>query len=80
MSQDLPEILKPESNILGFQSDFTPVPFRGGDASVFSFAFTTSGVTPEKIPTLPENTSLQRAIKKRYLDGGHIREGAGFFF
>ena len=80
MSLDLPELLKPESNILGFQRDFVPVPVRGGDGTMFSFVFGMSGVTPEKIPTLPENTSLQRAIKQQYLDGGYIRGGAGFFF
>lgn len=34
----------------------------------------------EDIPSLPENTSLQRAYKKRLLDGGEIGIGVGFFF
>lgn len=80
MSLDLREILKPESNILGFQNDYIPVPLRGGDATTFSFVFGDSTITPEMVPNLPENTSLQRAIKKRYLDGGYICQGAGFFF
>lgn len=80
MSRDLREVLKPESNILGFQSDYTPVPLRGGDATTFSFVFGDSHITRDMIPSLPEDTSLQRAVKRRYLDGGYIRTGAGFFF
>ena len=80
MSLDLREILKPESNILAFQSDYIPVPQQGSDATTFSFVFGDLNVKPEMIPDLPENTSLQRAIKKRYLDGGYVCQGAGFFF
>lgn len=80
LSLDLREILKPESNILAFQRDFTPIPLRGGDGTTFSFVFGDSTITPEMVPNLPENTSLQRAVKKRYLDGNYIRQGAGFFF
>ena len=80
MSRDLHEVLKPESNILGFQADYTPIPLQGGDATTFSFVFGDTAITREQVPSLPENTSLQRAIKKRYLDGEYIRQGAGFFF
>ena len=80
LSLDLREILKPESNILAFQRDFTPVPLRGGDATTFSFVFGNLNITRDMIPSLPENSSLQRAIKKRYLDGGYVHQGAGFFF
>ena len=43
----------------------------------FSFVF---GTSPDvDYATLPEKTSLQRAVKKIYLNGGYIHEGAGFF-
>lgn len=80
MSLDLREMLKPDSNILGFQSDYTPIPLQGSDATTFSFVFGNSAITRDMVPNLPENTSLQRAIKKRYLDGDYVRQGAGFFF
>ena len=32
------------------------------------------------LETLPEDTSLQRSVKKLYLDGGYLHEGEGFFF
>lgn len=80
MSLDLREILKPDSNILRFQTDYIAVPIQGIDAPTFSFVFGDLTLTPADAPTLPENTSLQRAIKQRYLDGKHVRHGAGFFF
>lgn len=80
MSLDLRRILKPASNILAFQEKFTPIPFTSSGKLVFSFAFQMGAVIPEDLKALPENTSLQRAVKQLYLDGGYIHEGAGFFF
>lgn len=79
LSQDLKEMLKPSSNILGFQSFFTPVPFRSSGGLVFSFAFGMDARIPEDPAALPESSSLRRAVKQRYLSGGYVHEGAGFF-
>ena len=81
MSSDLHGILKPTSNILGFQEPFTRLPFKSTGTLVFSFAFDNVGaVIPTDIDALPENTSLQRAVKQLHREGGYIHEGAGFFF
>lgn len=79
LSGDLREILKPTSNILGFQSFFTPVPFPSSGKLVFSFAFGMDARIPENLESLPERSSLHRAVKQRYLSGGYVHEGAGFF-
>ena len=80
MSPDLRSILKPTSNILGFQDTFTHIPFSSSGKLVFSFVFPGWAYDPEQFPRLPEDTSLQRAVKQRYLAGDFIRDGAGFFF
>lgn len=80
MSGDLQKLLKPTSNILGFQKDFIKVPFQSSGSMVFSFVFSLGAKIPADISVLPEHTSLQREIKKLYLNGGYIHEGAGFFF
>jgi hypothetical protein len=79
LSGDLKELLKPTSNILGFQSFFTPVPHRSSGGLVFSFAFGLDARIPEDLESLPERSSLHRAVKQRYLSGGYVHEGAGFF-
>lgn len=79
MSEELKQILKPTSNIVGFQKDFVKVPFRSTGTLVFSFVFNMGGMIPEDLSILPENTSLERGIKKIYQDGGYVHEGAGFF-
>lgn len=79
MSPDLRSILKPTSNILGFQDTFTHIPFSSTGRLVFSFVFPGCPYNPELFPQLPEETSLQRAVKQRYMSGDFIRDGAGFF-
>ncbi len=77
MSTDLQNILKPDSNILKFQKRFIRLPFQSSGKGLFSFVF---GTGPNvDYTTLPEKTSLQRAAKEIYLNGGYIHEGAGFF-
>ena len=80
MSPDLRSILKPDSNILGFQDTFTHIPFSSSGRLVFSFLFPGCANDPASYSQLPEDTSLQRAVKQRYLAGDYIRDGAGFFF
>ena len=80
MSPDLRSILKPTSNILGFQDTFTHIPFSSSGRLVFSFVFPGFAYDPAQFSLLPEDTSLQRAVKQRYLAGDYIRDGAGFFF
>lgn len=80
MSPDLQKVMKPTSNILAFQNKFIQVPCASSGRLVFSFVFRMDPVIPENLSALPETTSLQRAIKALYLNGGYIHEGEGFFF
>lgn len=79
MSEELKQILKPTSNIVGFQNDFVKVPFKSTGTLVFSFVFSTGATIPEDLDALPENTSLERGVKNLYKEGGYLHEGAGFF-
>ena len=78
ISQELKEILKPNSNILKFQDRYMAYPsaaVRG--KAVFTFVFTNKKYNDYK--DLPEDTSLQKAIKKKYLEGEYVYEYAGVF-
>ena len=80
LAPQLRSILKPESNILSFQNRFIRVPYRSNGTECISFLYSTLADIPEDWNDLPENTSLQRAVKAIYLDGGCIHEGEGIFF
>lgn len=74
MSPELREVVKPTSNLLNFQSAYLryPVPTKGEDVLnfVFQLRFTCYA-------DLPEDTSLQRALKARYLAGERLYEYGG---
>ena len=74
MSPELCEVVKPGSNLLNFQSAYLryPVPTKGEDVLnfVFQLRFTCYA-------DLPEDTSLQRALKARYLAGNRLYEYGG---
>ena len=74
MSPELCEVVKPGSNLLNFQSAYLryPVPTNGEDVLnfVFQLRFTCYA-------DLPEDTSLQRALKARYLSGERLYEYGG---
>lgn len=78
LSPLLQDVLKPTSNILAFQKKFSVFPCQSRGKSVFSFVFSEQGI-PDNYEDLAENTSLQRAVKKIYQDGGYIYEYCGFF-
>jgi len=78
MSVSLQTLLKPTSNILNFQKNFTLFPYPAYGTGVFQFVFPKQGI-PDDYNTLPEDTSLQRAVKETYLQGNYINEFSGFF-
>lgn len=80
LAPQLCAILKPTSNILSFQDRFIRYPYRSNGKECMSFLFNLLTNEPENIQDLPENTSLQRAVKAIYLNGGCIHEGEGIFF
>ena len=79
MSRDLRKVLKPESNILAFQSNFTHYPTKSDGTWVLGWVFAGEGGI-ENLDNFSENTSLQRAVKKLYKSGDCIYDDCGFFF
>ncbi len=69
MDPALADCLNSGSKILGFQNMYQLFPAQSGGKEVFTFVF--NGY-PEDLNTLPENTSLFRALKKRYLQDDPI--------
>lgn len=62
--------LKPTSNIVGFQNMMYTVPQKSDGMGVFGFVLPPS--LKDDFSALPENTSLERGLKKLYLDGDRI--------
>lgn len=74
----LKEIQGPQSKIAQFQDCFVKYPNRDMNATaVFSFVFARK---PENLEDLEEDTSLQRKLKKIYLDGDCIHVYSGVIF
>jgi len=76
MDPQLEYLLKTDSNIITFQRRYTRFPSVSSGNGVFSFVFLKKY---ERLQELPENTSLERALKKHYLGGNYIYESGGFF-
>lgn len=73
----LAEIQGPQSRITQFEECFTKYPNRDGGDGIFSFVFIKK---PENLEDLPEDTSLQRKLKKMYLEGDCIHAYSGAIF
>ena len=74
MSPELAEVMKPGANVLLFQQPYLryPVPTKG--EAVLNFVFFLRYTT---FADLPEETSLQRALKAKYLAGERLYEYGG---
>lgn len=81
LAPELPEILKPTSNIMGFQKMFNTYPMPGKGLSVFNFVFNIMAGSMEEIDidALSEESSLMRGIKGLYKNGRFIHEYGGHF-
>jgi len=77
LSADLSEILDNDTNIVRFSEMFYRYAVSGKGEAVFNFVFCLP-MSRVKIAELPENTRLERALKKRYADGKSVREMSGF--
>lgn len=78
MEPQLRDLMKPTSNILAFQGKYLRFPRISDGKAVLTFLFDDPTITNWE--DLPENSSLQRAVKQHYLDGKFIYEPCGFFF
>ncbi len=74
MSPALDFVLKKPSNILNFKSGFKIIEYFPDDESYKWFVFNNSNIAPE---SFPENTTLQRNIKRYVLSGGKIGAARG---
>ncbi len=72
-------LVHPESNIAKFNRRFKKVTEKCPGESVFSFVFLKPNMN-FSIDELPENTTLERAIKKHYQEGKAIYRMSGYFF
>ena len=75
----LVEILGENANISKFCKRFIPFGVRSAGISPFGYVFQKHG-NDVKIEEFDENTSLQRALKKHYLEGKAIYDMHGVFF
>ena len=76
MSPELSLYMKPESRVLGFASQYERFPIHTEGEDVLNFVFYLKFKTYED---LAEDTSLQRKLKRLYLDGGRLYEYGGIF-
>jgi len=70
----LQTLLGENSKITGLQRRFVLYPTKSSGEDIFNYVF---GKKPEKLEDLAEDTSLQRKLKKLYLDGDFIHNYAG---
>ena len=78
LNPNLAEILPESANIVQFMRLWTTIPFESDNSRqsverVFGFGF-----KKENIKNAPENTGLQRALKKYIIDGGTMDITAGY--
>ena len=78
LSPILKHILPSGSKILDFQSDYAITRIYADDPSYFIHVFKQKE-KPADLRSLPEDTSLQRAIKKLLMEGGTVGKAAGVF-
>lgn len=76
MAPELEEILKPGSRIPAFAAPYLRYPVHTRGEDVLNFVFLLKFRTYED---LLEDTSLQRALKQRYLRGEYLYEYGGIF-
>ena len=76
LDPQLEAFLSEASNVLAFQRKFIPYAGESEGTEVFNFVFK---MTSKVVEEIPEDTSLQRALKKLYLDSKYIYEYEGVF-
>lgn len=76
------ELLGNDSNIAKFGNRYHRMNIKNEGTDAITFVFNVNGkkYTLDDLDELPENTRLERALKKHYLDGKAIYMPHGFFF
>ena len=78
MDDMLIDLLGEEKNISKFCGRFLKIGQRSAGRAVFSFVFLQPDVNNVDYSTLPENTTLEKLLKKHYIDGNAIYECYGY--
>ena len=76
MAPELKLHLKESSRVLAFAEHYIKFPIHTEGEDVLNFVFYLKSEDYEK---LPENTSLQKSLKKLYVSGGRLYEYGGIF-
>ena len=74
LDPSLEEILGEKSKITGFIRHFVKYPMKSSETSIFGFVFPKIF---DSYASLPEDTSLRRKLKERYLRGEYIHTFSG---
>jgi hypothetical protein len=78
MDDQLRDILGEDKNISKFCARFDKIGIKSGGRGVFSFVYLLPHTSEVDYNALPENTTLERLLKKHYLDGKAIYECYGY--
>jgi len=78
MEKRLRQIMGRDTNITRFMDKYTCFPIQSGGRGVYSFLFHVRGDVADA--DLPENNSMQKAVKQHLLNGGYFYEKGGVFF
>lgn len=78
MDRNLINLLGDDANLSKFIKRFTPLCIKSAGMDALKYIFLQSDPYTAVIKDLPENSSLQRTLKKLYLDGNCIYEMFGF--
>jgi hypothetical protein len=79
MDPQLRTLLGRDTKITRFQKKYIPYPCKSAGEGVLGFVFLKADKNYD-LESLPEDTSLRRAIKKHYMEGKYIYEMGGVFF
>jgi len=80
LSPVLKDILPADSNIINFQKEYVIFPMRNSALDVFLYVYGTEANSIDEISfmDLPENTLLQRGVKKKLMEGHYIHQFGGY--
>ncbi len=78
MDRQLLDMVGESSNIAKFCKRFSPCCIKSNATGVFNFVFLKHDVSDIDYEALPENTTLERKIKEKYISGGAIYETYGY--
>lgn len=77
LSPEVQEILSPNTNIIRFQNLFHIIAYKTCTSDFLNFVFDVP-LGNEEYKVLPENTKLQKELKKKLLNEKNLHLGLGF--